>query len=247
MPSMWISMKDTIKAYVRGCSMCQRIKPSHTSRNSLLKGPLSDRGTEFVNDTFHARCRELLGSWKVKTTAYHAQTNGLCERLNGTIEKMLRAYIKDTQMDWDTRLPFVMIAYRSAVQDTIRETRYRMTFGHEMLVLLDWIYGNPSEVPKLKINFVRELRDSIEAAFNRARVSLSGTIKRQKRNYDKRVKRRKFIVGDTVMVHDKTRTNGRSPALQAKWKGPFTVTDICLMISLQQYRNLPGQRNTWYI
>lgn len=145
---------------------------------------------------------------------------------------MFRVYIKDIQMDWDIRLFFVMIVYRFVVQDIIREICYRMIFGYEMFVFLDWIYGNLSEVFKLKINFVRELRDSIEVVFNRVRVSFLGIIKRQKRNYDKRVKCRKFIVGDIVMVYDKIRINGRSFVFQVKWKGFFIVMDICLMILL---------------
>ena len=180
-------MRQSVRTYVRGCSVCQRTKPSCITKNSLLQqfpvgtrleligmdliGPLpctgnknkyiltiidywtrwcealplpdkkaetvatafmtqfvarygcpmsilTDRGREFLNETFHGCCKDLMDSWKVRTTAYHAQTNGLCERLNGCIEKMLRAYIKETQTDWDIKLPFVMMAYRSAVQET---------------------------------------------------------------------------------------------------------------------------------
>ena len=316
LPFIWISMRATIRAYVKGCSVCQRTKPSHTNRNAYLRqfpagarlemigmdliGPLpctpnknkyiltivdywtrwceaipipdkkaetvamafmtqfvsrygvpmtilTDRGTEFVNETFHSCCRELLSTWKVKTTAYHAQTNGLCERLNGCIEKMLRAYIKDTQTNWDVKLPFVLMAYRAAVQETIRETPYRMTFGQEMPIPIDWIYGNPDQVPKSKINFVQDLRISIEAAFERARENVSKAMKRQKRCYDKHVRAHPFKIGDTVMVHDRVRIKGRSPALQAKWIGPYTIVKMLNDITATIQKSPKARRYTVHI
>ena len=303
---MWISMRDYVRQYVRGCIICQRTKPSFITRNSLLNqfpigarleligmdlvGPLpctknknkfiltiidywtrwceaipipdkkaetvaqafmsqfvarygcplsilSDRGKEFVNETFHSCCRELMDNYKVKTTAYHAQTNGLCERLNGTIEKMLRAYVAESQTDWDQKLPFVMMAYRSAVQETLGETPYAMTFGEEMRIPLDWVFGNPDQVPKSKVEYVKDLRTCIEAAYEKARKHMQAPIRRQKKGYDKRAKHLRLQIGDTVMVHNKERKKGRNPALQAKWTGPFTVVSILNDVTLGLKRN----------
>ena len=149
---------------------------------------LTDRGREFLNETFHGCCKDLMDSWKVRTTAYHAQTNGLCERLNGCIEKMLRAYIKETQTDWDIKLPFVMMAYRSAVQETLGETPYCMTFGEEMRIPLDWVFGNPANIPLSKVDYVKDLRTCIEAAYNKAREHIKAPIRRQRMGYNKKAK-----------------------------------------------------------
>ena len=34
---MWRSMRQSVRSYVRGCSVCQRTKPSYITKNSLLR------------------------------------------------------------------------------------------------------------------------------------------------------------------------------------------------------------------
>ena len=44
---------------------------------------------------------------KIRTTPYHPQTDGLVERLNGTLKCMLRKFISQSQKDWDY-LPYLL-------------------------------------------------------------------------------------------------------------------------------------------
>ena len=49
---------------------------------------LSDQGGEFESKIIHG-ISKLMGVKKIRTTPYHPQTNGLCERMNRTILHML--------------------------------------------------------------------------------------------------------------------------------------------------------------
>jgi hypothetical protein len=49
---------------------------------------------------------------------YH-QSSGLVERLNRTIEDMISKFVSKNQKDWDRYLPYLMMAYRSSVHDTM--------------------------------------------------------------------------------------------------------------------------------
>jgi hypothetical protein len=45
------------------------------------------------------------------STAFHPQTDGQTERLNRTLEEMLRAYVTYKQDQWDEYLPAAEFAY----------------------------------------------------------------------------------------------------------------------------------------
>ena len=192
------------------------------SRYGCPMSILSDQGKEFDSALFK-ECCTLMDSWKVRTSPFHPRCNGLTERLNQTIERMLAAFVADNQLDWDEKLPFVMMAYRSAVQESTGVTPHSMMFGDELPVPLDWVFGSPKSVPQDKVLYVKELRSKIQSAYEMARKSLLSAILRQKRSYDKGVKNVNFKVGDFVMCHDKTKKLHRNPALRPKWRGPYIV------------------------
>ena len=41
------------------------------------------------------------------STAFHPQSDGQTERINRTLEQMIRAYVNDKQDNWDKLLPYV--------------------------------------------------------------------------------------------------------------------------------------------
>ena len=192
------------------------------SRYGCPQAILTDQGKEFDSKLFK-ECCNLMNSWKVRTSPFHPRCNGLTERLNQTIERMLTAFVADNQLDWDERLPFVMMAYRSAVQESIGVTPHAMLFGDELPVPLDWVFGSPKKVPGDKVLYVKELRAKIQGAYEIARKSMLSAVLRQKRSYNKGVNNVQFNVGDFVMCHDKTKKLHRNPALMPKWRGPFVV------------------------
>ncbi|KAM7304254.1 Integrase core domain protein [Ixodes scapularis] len=70
---------------------------------------ITDRGHSFLAQKVEA----LLQACKVDhrtTSPYHPQTNGLTERFNHTLTKMISMYINSDHSNWDTILPFVTFA-----------------------------------------------------------------------------------------------------------------------------------------
>lgn len=53
---------------------------------------------------------EMLGIDKMRTTAYHPQTNGMVECMQGMLESMLTK-AHSCQMDWTLQLPFALFAF----------------------------------------------------------------------------------------------------------------------------------------
>ena len=46
------------------------------------------------------------------TSPYHAQTNGMVERFNGTLKTMLRKMASEKPNDWDRYVPALLFTYR---------------------------------------------------------------------------------------------------------------------------------------
>ena len=100
------------------------------SRHGVPAELLSDRGTAFLSKLMQAVC-EVMGVHKVNTTAYHPQTDGLVERFNRTLTDMLAKTVAQNGRDWDTRLPYVLFAYRSSIQESTKESPFFLLYGRD--------------------------------------------------------------------------------------------------------------------
>jgi hypothetical protein len=60
----------------------------------------SDRGTQFAAEICNL-IYNFMDTKKLKTSAYHPQSNGQTERYNRTLQSMLRPYLTKLQDNWD--------------------------------------------------------------------------------------------------------------------------------------------------
>ena len=78
---------------------------------------LSDRGPNFLSELVNEVCR-LVGTVKINTAGYHLQCDGVVEKFNSTIINMLSKCVEKHGRDWDDHLPYLLLAYRVAVQES---------------------------------------------------------------------------------------------------------------------------------
>ncbi|MCG7879381.1 MAG: RNase H-like domain-containing protein, partial [Candidatus Thiodiazotropha endolucinida] len=88
----------------------------------------SDQGRQFESAVYQEVCA-LLDIKKTRTTPYHPQSDGMVERFNRTLERLLSAFVNAEHSDWDERLPYVLMAYRSSVNETTGYTPNMMMLG----------------------------------------------------------------------------------------------------------------------
>ncbi len=74
---------------------------------------------------------EVFGIEKRRTTAYHPQTDGLCERFNGILKSLLRMRVNNDKDDWDEQLPNALLAYRVSKQSSTGVTPFEMLYGRD--------------------------------------------------------------------------------------------------------------------
>ena len=78
------------------------------------------------------RVTEVLRIRKTRTTPLHPQSDGMVKRFNRTMEEHLSKVVAEHQKDWDRHLPLFLLAYRSAVHNTMGQTLARIVFGREL-------------------------------------------------------------------------------------------------------------------
>jgi transposase InsO family protein len=79
-------------------------------RLGLPQEVLSDQGSNFTSKLME-KVAELLQITQMKTSPYHPQTNGMIERMHGTLKNLLRK-TSINRKEWDDYLPFVCLALR---------------------------------------------------------------------------------------------------------------------------------------
>ena len=100
------------------------------SRHGVPAEILSDRGCAFLSGLMK-EVETLLGFHKVNTSAYHPQTDGLVERFNQTLTSMLANTVREDGRDWDTKLPYVLFAYRACCHESTQESPFYLLYGRD--------------------------------------------------------------------------------------------------------------------
>jgi len=103
---------------------------------------LSDRGNQVDGGIMRAVC-DLLDIDKMRTASYRPSTNGAVERFHRTLNSILGKVVAENQKDWDTKLPFVMAAYRASQHESTGYSPNFLVFGRELREPLDVVLDLP--------------------------------------------------------------------------------------------------------
>ena len=139
---------------------------------------------------------------------------------------MLSAFVSEHQRDWVEYIPLVMMAYRSSVHEATCTTPSMITFGREIRLPIDLIFGHPEREDSEQAygsQYASQFSEKINEVHEFARSRLQIASFAMKRNYDIQANLFEFNVCDPVWIFDPTRKVGLNPKLQRPWKGPFKV------------------------
>lgn len=193
------------------------------SRTGFPDTILSDRGPQFTSDITREISR-LLGIKQNFTSPYHPQSNGVCERLNGTIKSMISKIPKKDSANWDLFLPCLLFAYRELPHSATGFSPFELVYGANpkgpMNIMKSMLLDEKlnSDI-KNTYEKVVDLREQIIRSCEIAKASLeeAGELYRLRINNGRNL--RKFRVGDQVRVLLPSKEN----KLQLAWRGPYTI------------------------
>lgn len=198
----------------------------------------SDQGRNFESALFK-EVLKLLQIKKTRTTAYRPKSNGLIERFNSTLGRMIKKFVDHNKSNWDKHLNLLLAAYRSTIHPATGYTPNMLMFGRELNIPSDILYPFPRpEEPADVHEYVSDLRERLEDIYHTVRKNLKTAAERQKQNYDSRMVENIYQRGDVVYKRE-----GAGRKLDCKYTGPFIIVE-CLSPSVYK---IQGKKATLII
>ena len=153
--------------------------------------------------------------------------NGLVEKFNGTLKKMLRRLCSEQPKQWHRYINALLFAYREVPQDFTHFVPFELMYGRTVrgpMHILQELWTNDIDEHEMKSSYqyVLDLRERLEDTLKLAQEQLKLSQAKQKCYYNKRTKVRCFHPGDKVLVLLPTDRN----KLLLQLKGPYDITRV---------------------
>ena len=194
---------------------------AHTATETLRNGHfglfgvpsylISDQEKAFMGHIITHLC-DLYGVQKLRTSPYHAQTNGQVEHINQMIIHMIGKLEEDKKARWSKHLPELLLAYNATCSAVTGYSPYYLLFGRRSRIPVDYLFPTPHDSPhqtKMEVS-VAAMQKRLKEAFAVARHLTSEEAAKQCHYYDHKAGAVALQPGDVVMV----RTDG----FVGKWK-----------------------------
>ncbi len=191
------------------------------SRTGIPSKVLSDRGTVFLSKLMAGAC-EMLGIDSLATSPCRPQSNGVVERLHGTLQPMLAKAV-NSGVDWVDFLPLALFAFRQVPSRVPGYSPHKLVYGKEVVGPLDVLYSGWVDC-KFECMDTEEwlvsLHDRLSVIHYLAVGNESKSVEERVLAFNKGKSDRELSVGDTVLM----RIPGIHGSLQASWEGPYIVS-----------------------
>lgn len=158
----------------------------------------SDRGGSFEAEVIKHLC-ELYNIRKSRTTSYHPQGNGQCERYNRTLHDMLRTLEYKKKRKWIEFLDDVTYQYNSSVHASTGFSPFFLMFGREPRSTVDILLGSALESATDDTvspqSWVEKHLNRLMVAQKLARVQMDVKAKERKKRHDSSAKVHDLHIG----------------------------------------------------
>jgi hypothetical protein len=206
------------------------------ARHGCPESFVSDRDVRFTS-TFWTTVTELLGAERWMPTAFHPQSDGQTEKMNKSLEEILRHYVSYNQSNWDQHIHMAAFAINNSYHGSTRTTPFMLNLGRHprlpsvLTELTDKLDKRFAHVKGTKAQaaykFTRNMQEEIQKAKEFIRVAQQ----RMKSYADRGKVDRTFQVNDRVLLSTKNLrlkndegTIARAKLLP-KYIGPYTVIE----------------------
>lgn len=158
----------------------------------------SDQGRDFESQVVSKLC-EMYGIKKSRTTPYHPQSNGQCERFNATMHGLLRTLPENAKRRWPEHLTELVFAYNSTPHASTGLSPFYVMFGRDPRLPVDLILGyndvsTAVDMPEEIAMHQQRLQD----AYLLVQQKLASSAQRRKKYTDRNTKEAPLYIGQRV-------------------------------------------------
>ena len=197
------------------------LRTSVIKLHGIPKTLVTDRGTQFVNQTFKDICTKF-GIQHFPSTAYHPRTDGQTERVNQPLEAYLRHYVNYLQDDWADWLDLAESSYNNSKHSTTGMTPFYACNGyHPSFDLRGELGGEPiTDITAAQYaETATQIEDLLKASLAKRRETMG-------KYFDQHRQPKTFQPGDRVLLDARNiRSRRPSAKLDMKNLGPFEVLE----------------------
>lgn len=212
------------------------------SRFSPMVTLVSDRGREFANAVMTELCG-FLGVERRLTAAFHPQTNASAETFNRTLSGYLRAHVEGV-LDWECRLPALMLAYNTQVHKSTLQTPFFLTFLHDpRLPFFDLDKPRRFYNDSWSSAAFQNMQEAYRLAYKNNSQARAAMLQRQ----NERAVARQFAVGDQVLVYFPRSSFTPNPKLHGQWLAGFFISRQLGPYTYEVCRGPTGQPSTVHV
>ena len=188
----------------------------HVYKYGFPKKITSDNGGQFISHLFSKFCQDN-NIEHVRTVALHPQSNGINERFNGTITKLLRNACHPHINLWDEHIHDMLFSYNSTVRRGTNYSPYDLIMSYQVQNKLSRVNTHEfEEIPVDDYVSLSKLKGfQLRADANKNLIKVQNA---NRKGTDVTNSDRSFDIGDFVLMKEKDKAK-----MQFKWSGPYLV------------------------
>lgn len=196
------------------------------ARHSTPRVIITDNGRPLIAELMSVVCKTF--GIKHKTISpFHSQSNGLCERVNRTIDAIMKKRSEKEKNNWPDYLPATAFAYRSIKQATTKQSPFYLLYGYEPTTYFDNSM-QPLDVKEPSFQLQLLIRTSIQIHhLEKIREDTLIKIKKSQTIQEKRIEARMaktnkelkpgFKLGDIVKLYRDNISTSWSGKIMIRW------------------------------
>ncbi|MCO5573310.1 hypothetical protein L7F22_027079 [Adiantum nelumboides] len=240
---VWPSLYRDVQHWCRTCKQCQLAGDRHLTYEPqtpiLSYGPFEKWSIDAIGPLPRSNSgkgdlvgelMKNLGIERRHSTPYYPQCNGLVEKVNGMICKIITKQVVSKPKDGDKHLSATLWAYRTSFRTSLGYTPYHLVFGKEAIlpievqlaslkILATENEGTPSDQLKQRILDLERLELDQEMAIEH--YATQAEQRRQKFNEGLKDKEHKRSM--LVLCYDNHFDTKKHKKFMLRWEGPYVI------------------------
>lgn len=192
---------------------------------------LTDQGAAFESMLMQQLCA-MYGCKKVRTTPYHPQGNGACERFNRTLLSLLSTIDANSQTQWPSLLPALLQAYNNTTHASTGMTPHYVVFGRHARLPVDMLHDVAPPQSRGDLDgWVQSHHQTLLHAYATVRNNVERRVQWNQDHYNRNAQTLPLLPGERVLMRNfRRRAQGK---LAPQWlPTPFIIVT-------QPYRDRP--------
>ncbi len=190
--------------------------------HGLPSAIISDRDRRMTGN-FWQELHRILGTRLAMSTAYRPETDGQTERLNRTLEELLRHYVNSHTNDWHDFLGQAEFAINSSTAFTTGQTPFRCVYGRDLPTPAILLQSKDQVKASTNCQDAGDFLSTTSEIFQAVRKRTAQAQQAQVKQYARKHRKQAFEEGELVRIKAAALSSVRIPKLANRFKGPFRI------------------------